>query len=90
MNEDERALALTCYGYGRWNAPYWFIGPEQGQGKWENKALIERARAFRKLNRDGLCDCRAFHIEIKEKDGILKTTTNRIRKRPVSSQPGGP
>jgi hypothetical protein len=25
-------MARECYGYGRWAAPYWFIGPEQGQG----------------------------------------------------------
>ena len=55
MNVDERQLALECYGYGRWEAPYWFIGPEQGQGKWENSILTERANAFRELNQDGLC-----------------------------------
>jgi hypothetical protein len=21
------------YGYGRWDAPFWFVGPEAGMGK---------------------------------------------------------
>lgn len=64
MNDDERELAINCYGYGRWKAPYWFIGPEQAKGKLGDKEIVERARAYRKLNQDGLCDCREFHIEI--------------------------
>jgi hypothetical protein len=28
----ELEMAQNCFGYGRWDAPYWFIGPEQGKG----------------------------------------------------------
>lgn len=31
MNEDARALAArSWFGYGRWGAPYWFVGMEPG------------------------------------------------------------
>jgi hypothetical protein len=82
MNDDERELALNCYGYGRWDAPYWFIGPEQGKGKLERKDLTDRARANRKLNRDGLCDCRAFHIEIQDETWHLKKDGSRSQHSP--------
>src|SRR5258706_3790994 len=29
-------IARRCFGYGRWEDPYWFIGPEQGQAREEN------------------------------------------------------
>ena len=82
MNDDERELALNCYGYGHWDAPYWFIGPEQGKGKLETKDLAVRAEAFRKLNRDGLCDCRAFHIEIKDETWHFKEEGIRHKDTP--------
>jgi len=66
MNEDERALAINCYGYGRWDSRYWFIGLEEGQAPWENNNFNKRAQAFRELNRDGLCDCPKFHKRIGE------------------------
>ena len=28
---DLSEMALRWYGYGRWDCPYWFIGPEPGQ-----------------------------------------------------------
>ena len=64
MTADELELAENCYGYGLWNARYWFIGPEQGQGEKEDNSLTDRAKAFRKLELDGLCDCRKYHEEI--------------------------
>jgi len=82
MNDDERELALNCYGYGRWDAPYWFIGPEQGKGKLEQKDVTDRASAFRKLNRDGLCDCRAFHTEIKDERWHFKEEGIRHKDMP--------
>ncbi|HKN77290.1 MAG TPA: hypothetical protein VJW94_19085 [Candidatus Acidoferrum sp.] len=66
MDDAEHELARQCYGYGRWDAPYWFIGLEEGQAPWENNDFSQRAEAFRKLNRDGLCDCLRFHKEIGE------------------------
>src|SRR5580704_14134374 len=34
------------YGYGCWNAPYWFIGPEPAMKKKEGDNLEERCRAW--------------------------------------------
>ncbi len=66
MDQAEVTLATECFGYGQWNAPYWFIGPEQGQAPWENNKLNTRFEAFCKLNIEGLCDCQDFHAEIQE------------------------
>lgn len=54
-------MARRCFGYGRWEAPYWFIGPEQGQG---NESLECRVRAWIDLGAQELCDCRTFHDRI--------------------------
>lgn len=66
LDKGEEEMARGCYGYGRWGAPYWFIGPEQGQASWENNALTDRIEAFRKLSKEGLSDCREFHKAIRE------------------------
>jgi len=69
VTEDQvLEMARRSYGFGSWDAPYWFIGPEQGQGKEENHELSRRAKAWLQLDVDGLCDCRKFHdlIEITE------------------------
>jgi len=67
----ELCLAQSCFGYGNWAAPYWFIGLEEGLGKDEQqdveKSLRKRCEAFLELNREGLCDCKTFHEEIGEK-----------------------
>ena len=59
-----REMARQFYGYGRWDAPYWFIGPEQGQGRDENNDLKRRAEAWLHLGERELCDCREFHERI--------------------------
>ncbi len=66
LSKDELELAENCYGYGRWNAPYWFIGIEERMAPSENDDRSKRAAAFRKLNSDGLCDLHEFHKEIGE------------------------
>jgi hypothetical protein len=63
LTDEQLYLAETCYGYGSWDAPYWFIGPEQGQDKNEN-GINSRYRALRDLQIDGLCDCRTFHSAV--------------------------
>lgn len=62
--ECERVLGERFFGFGRWNAPYWFIGPEQGQHKNENGRLTPRCEAFLELEQDGLCDCKDFHERV--------------------------
>lgn len=59
MDNGLQEMARDFYGFGRWDAPYWFIGPEPG-----GEGNESRAKAFLKLNSDGLCDCREFHKEI--------------------------
>lgn len=63
-------MARVFFGYGRWEAPYWFIGPEQGMGKHENhdveRSLRARAKAWRDLGSKELTDCREYHGRIGE------------------------
>src|SRR6266567_1397858 len=67
MVDAEYEMGSGCYGYGRWEAPYWFIGPEAGQSPTENNDIKLRYKAFRQLGKDGLTDCGAFHDFIHEK-----------------------
>jgi hypothetical protein len=60
-DQEMREMARRCFGYGCWEAPYWFIGPEQGQGK---ESLECRVRAWIDLGAEELCDCRTFHERI--------------------------
>ena len=53
-------MAREWYGYGRWEAPYWFIGPEPGNPEGEN--LQERCAAWSKLGRGELLDCKDHHV----------------------------
>jgi hypothetical protein len=66
MDDGIREMALRCYGYGRWSAPYWFIGPEQGQAPEENDDLEPRVKAWNDLGGTELTDCREFHALIGE------------------------
>jgi hypothetical protein len=70
MDDDVREMALQCYGYGRWNAPYWFIGPEQGQAPDEDNELKPRVKAWHDLGGGELNDCRQFHALLAKRDGI--------------------
>jgi len=70
LSKDELYLAENCYGYGRWDADYWFIGLEEGQAPWEKNNFRRRAEVFRELDtkdNDGLTDCREFHDGIGER-----------------------
>jgi hypothetical protein len=57
-------MARDCYGYGRWDAPYWFIGIGEGMGK--NDSLEKRSAVWSRFKKDGLMDCRDFHLSIGE------------------------
>jgi hypothetical protein len=67
MDDRTREMAKGCYGYGRWEAPYWFIGPEQGQGRWENDELKARCDAWLRLGGGKLSDLKEFCHLIHEK-----------------------
>jgi hypothetical protein len=81
MGSLVESMAQEFYGFGRWDAPYWFIGPEPGGDGNET-----RAEAFKKLGKDGLCDCKEFHKEIGEmrwhrespEEAVLQRTWRRL------------
>jgi hypothetical protein len=66
MDLNISEMARRHYGFGRWEAPYWFIGPEQGQAHEEGSDLNPRARAWLQLGGGELCDCREYHALIAE------------------------
>lgn len=66
FGESELEMARRSYGYGRWYAPYWFIGPEQGKGKGEACDNSQRIRAWKQLRETELCDCLDFHAQIRD------------------------
>ena len=70
MDDDtlELDMARHSYGYGRWDAPYWFIGPEQGKGPKEPADNSPRVKAWLELGAPELCDCFDFHQLIGEEN----------------------
>ena len=82
MDNATIEMARRCFGYGRWDAPYWFIGPEQGQQRDENNGLAPRVNAWVKLGSSELCDCAEFHREINQhtwhREGNLQPTWTRL------------
>jgi hypothetical protein len=58
LTDDQRALARGWYGYGRWEAPYWFVGIEPGGNELE--ACV---RMWKALKRAELLDIAAHHEE---------------------------
>ena len=61
-DQDIRDMARGWYGYGRWDAPYWFVGPEPGMGSDENNDLGPRCAAWMKLGACELVDCKDHHL----------------------------
>ena len=61
MDSDVSEMARQRYGYGRWSAPYWFIGLEEGMARDGTDGLKPRAAAWRRLGGGELNDCRKFH-----------------------------
>jgi len=66
MNSQIERMAREFFGFGRWEAPYWFIGPEQGGNDNPKRAAAFIALQERKSTPDGLCDCKEFHRKIDE------------------------
>lgn len=66
MENETSELEMACrnFGYGRWDAPYWFIGPEQGKGNAEPDTNSQRVKVWNELGKTELCDCLEFHARI--------------------------
>lgn len=58
LTDEQRALARGWYGYGRWDAPYWFVGIEPGGDE-----LDVCVRMWNALDRGELLDIAAHHEE---------------------------
>jgi hypothetical protein len=57
---DLDRMAEHFYGYGRWDAPYWFIGPEAGMAK-TGDSLERRFQSWETLEFKPVVDCAAHH-----------------------------
>lgn len=57
MTSARSLAARSWFGYGRWEAPYWFIGMEPGGA--DDEASYE---AWQDLGGGELIDCRAHHL----------------------------
>jgi hypothetical protein len=89
MDNEIREMARRCYGYGRWEAPYWFIGPEPGQGHKENDDLTLRYEAWLHFGGSELSDCRSYHNFMNERAGRSIMQCHR-EKRPPLQRTWGP
>jgi hypothetical protein len=57
----EQEMAKHCFGYGRWDAPFWFIGPEQGMSD-DPDEMAFRCKAWWNCGKFlELDDCIDFH-----------------------------
>jgi len=65
MDCDEE-MAKNCFGYGRWTAPFWFIGPEQGMVEGKDGELEFRCKAWQNRGSLDLDDCIKFHQELEK------------------------
>ena len=93
MTDIEQEMAERFYGFGRWKAPYWFIGPEQGQDKKEDNKLEPRLRAWEKLGKPELADLKDFHDLLRpgmwtEESAPLQKTWRKLMLVLLSSRPG--
>lgn len=57
-----RQMALEWYGYGWWEGPFWFVGPEPGRPEKEN-TLRKRCEAWITVGRGELIDCKRHHFD---------------------------
>jgi len=57
--DPREAASRDWYGYGRWDAPYWFIGMEPGG---DDDLKSYEAREALAPDRTGLIDCRRHHM----------------------------
>lgn len=83
IDDDIQRMASTYYGYGCWEAPHWFLGPEEGMAAKENDDLSLRVEAWRHFGRQELNDCPKFHLHIGEKKfhgehAVLQATWSKL------------
>lgn len=67
MNNDEAliaAMAQRWYGFGSWDAPFWFIGLEPGAADDKPDYLLRCANAWNRSGGTELVDCVAYHREL--------------------------
>ena len=53
------------FGYGNINSNIWFIGYEEGSRSNSVKELKQRVNVWMKLDKEVLCDCKDFHLNLK-------------------------
>jgi hypothetical protein len=76
LTEAELEMANRFWGFGRWDAPFWFIGPEPG-GNPDQVRLEQWNKSFNKAE---LCDCREFHLKIGEMRWHFKMPKPELQK----------
>ena len=81
MESVRSAMARSSYGFGRWEASYWFLGPEQGKGPTETAENDLRVEAWERLGGAELLDCQAFHEAIGEKRWHVQAKLQRTWKQ---------
>ena len=64
---DELEMVERFFGFGRWGAPYWFIGPEPG-GEGNDVRASAWISRFKKAD---LVDCKEFH------DALVREMSDR-------------
>jgi hypothetical protein len=75
--DGEQEMAKDCFGYGRWDAPFWFIGPEQGMSN-DPDEMAFRLEAWRKGGKLELDDSICFHRRL---DNLRPPKRNKYGKR---------
>ena len=55
----------VVFGYGNINSNIWFIGYEEGSSSNSVKELKQRVNVWMKLDKEVLCDCKDFHLNLK-------------------------
>jgi len=80
VSELKIRMAESWYGYGRWEAPFWFVGIEQG-GHLEDQYHQGDDLAWQEMGECELLDCREHHNRMGERGNPLwHTESARIQK----------
>lgn len=58
---DISHMVERFYGYGRWDAPFWFVGPEAGMSKDGSNNLQARYESWKQLGCTPVVDCETHH-----------------------------